>query len=82
MLGCMDRVPATAEEALCYMVECELATLAWIRMIKRTSKSDIARHTSIASTGIEAIRLFADTNTAARVGAGRVVRILNGEREI
>lgn len=78
----MDRVPATAEEALCYMVECELATLEWIRSLKRTPRYDVKRHTGIASAGIEAIRLFADTNTAARVGAGRVVRILNGEREI
>jgi len=78
----MRGIPGSAEEALCYMVECELATLEWIRMIKRTSKSDIARHTSLATTGVNACKLYVQHRHAEKAGAHRLLKIMKGEREI
>lgn len=78
----MHKTPQTAEEALCLMVEYHLATLDWIRSIKRTPKSEIERQKSIATDGIAAVRRFVACDIPDTVGATRVVRVMNKEREL
>lgn len=65
-----------ADEVLCYMVECIIATLERSRDIKRTSKSEIARLEAIIQTGVENCRALKLHDVAFNVGALRVYKLL------
>ena len=58
----------TPQDALAYMVECELATLSRLVTIKRTPKCELARHTAIAQRGIDWMlhfNMYVHTNSRA-----------------
>lgn len=48
----------TTDEALCFLTECTLATVASLAMKKSKSKSEFARQISIAQKGIDFIKQF------------------------
>jgi hypothetical protein len=66
-----------AGAALCYMVECTMATLEHQRDIKRTSKSEIARLERIVAQGLHSCRKFDLAETAAFSRCPRVFDALS-----
>ncbi len=67
--------------ALCYMVECTMASLARARMVKRTSKSEIARLESIVTSGLAACRTFKLAEAANETRCPRVAQALKEPAE-
>ena len=66
-----------ANEALCYMVECTMATLEYIRDVKRTPKHEITRQESIVSSGVGACRKLKLLDVANRTGCPRLAQVLS-----
>jgi hypothetical protein len=62
------KVFPNAGEALCYMVECTMATAEHMKSLKRASKHEIQRLESIIATGLHNCRRFnlADAAHSAR----------------
>ncbi len=68
----------TAEQALAYYTECQLATVETLRSRKRVSQSELSRHQKIADGMVEHCRVFVGVKDAIRVSAVRLERILTG----
>lgn len=64
------------QDALCYMVECTMASLEKMKMIKRTPKLEIARHESIIQNGLRACHDNSLMPVAVRTKCPRVVQAL------
>lgn len=69
-----------ANQALAYLVECEIATLQMIRERSRSSKSDLRRQESIVQSGLQNCKLFVSPEDARRATANRVEEFLLGKR--
>ncbi len=74
------KILSNAAEALACMVECQIATLEWAAMLKKTSKSELERHKDIAQTGLINCKLHITIEDAHRARAYRVEEFLRGER--
>lgn len=59
------------------MVECTMASLEWMREIKRTPKNEIKRHESLVEIGLTACASFDLQEVAARTRCGRVAQALS-----
>lgn len=70
--GTPDRAFYTAAEALCWMVECEMATVEGLKGLKRTSKKGLDRHESIVATGLAACVKFDLKEAAHKARCSRV----------
>lgn len=70
----------SAAEALAYMVDCEIATLEWYRVIKKFSQADIRRQEGIVRTGLVNCRAYVRPEDAHGARAHRVEEWLRGER--
>jgi hypothetical protein len=71
-----------AGAALCYMVECTMATLERARMVKRTPQSEIARLEKIVAQGIHSCRKFNLAETAAFTRCPRVYKTLSEPEKV
>lgn len=71
----------SAAEALAYAVECQIATLEWAGMLKKTSKSELERHKDITRTGLRNCKSHITVEDAHRARAYRVEEFLLGERD-
>lgn len=76
----LPRIFNTPEEALCYMVECTMATLEHLKGIKSASKSEIRRHESIVETGLRNCEVHKLKEAAHRARCFRVETAL-GKRQ-
>lgn len=54
----MKHLVRTPEQALLYLADCTLATVASMAMKKSTSKSELKRHISIAQSAVDWLRDF------------------------
>jgi hypothetical protein len=65
-----------AASALCYMVECQMATLEHARLKKSTGKGELARFESLVEMGLEWCRTYASAEIAHKVKCPRVEKAL------
>lgn len=56
----------------CYLLECEMATLEFIRGIKRTPKREIERHESIIKKNLVHVRVYVSKGFTVKREHGRV----------
>ena len=69
-------------EALCYLVECTMASLERAKGIKSTPKSEIRRLEAIVASGLHNCRLFKLADAARSTRCPRVERELLGDKEV
>lgn len=65
----------TAQEVFndfCYLLECEMATLEYIRDLKRTSKREISRHEEIIRKQLVHVRVYVSKGLVVQRSNGRV----------
>lgn len=67
----------SAEQALAYYTECQLATLEGLRIKKRTPLCELQRHQKIADGMVEHCKAFVKKEDAVRTGAIRLHTLLN-----
>lgn len=65
-----------AASALCYMVECQMATLEHARLKKSTGKGELARFESLVEIGLDWCRDYASAEVAHKAKCPRVERAL------
>jgi hypothetical protein len=70
--------PQTSIQAWAYLIECDLATLEELQMLKSSSKSRTARQENICRSAVAYFRQYGDIEAARRVKAIRLVKILEG----
>jgi len=62
--------------ALCWQLECTMASLEYARLLKRTSKSELSRLESIVNEGLAACQTFNLVEIAHEERCHRVERAL------
>jgi len=76
----LPKIFNTPGEALCWMVECTMATLSHLEGLKSASKAEIRRHKSIVETGLRNCEIHKLKEAAHKARCGRVEQALE-ERE-
>jgi len=72
----LPRIFNSPEEALCYMVECTMATLEHLKSVKSSSKSEIRRHEAIVESGLRNCEVFKLKEAAHKARCGRVEKAI------
>lgn len=71
----MSRYHQTIEEAFVYYTDCQMATLSYLTMVKRTSKSELKRQQDIVNGMLDQIVRFKIPVDPKRYGA-RITKAL------
>jgi len=79
MEGSIPKEFPSAGEALCYMVECTMATAEHMKSLKRASKHEIRRLENIIATGLHNCRIFKLADVAHASRCHRVERAIRDE---
>lgn len=77
----MSGIFYNAAQALAHAVECQMATLEYLRGLARPPKHELRRYESIVRDGLANCRVHVSEEDAKRARAGRVLDFLAGERD-
>ena len=77
----MTRIFNSPNEALCYMVECTMATLEGLRSVKKTSKYEISRHEQLVEIGLRNCEVFKLRDAAHTARCSRVELALDAREK-
>lgn len=71
--------PRNATDAWAWLLECDLATLEELRMLKSSSKNRIGRQADICTRAVMEFRAMGQRESAKFMKAGRLLEILGPE---